>query len=342
MRLGRGNPGVVEQARTMMERQLHQMVRLVDDLLDVSRVSRGKIELRKARIELATALSSAIETAQPLVDQNGQTLTMSIPDTPVIVEADLTRLSQVFANLLNNAAKYGDKGGRIELSVRTEQTSVEIRVKDDGIGIPPEMLERIFDIFTQVDRSLEKARGGLGIGLSIARRLVEMHGGSIAALSEGAGRGSEFVVRLPLAPPRTPGDPGEKTGEHRRIDVRRRRVLIADDNFDSASSLSLMLQVMGNEVRVAHDGVEALAVAESFHPDAVLLDIGMPGLNGYEVCRKLRERPATSKAMIVALTGWGQEEDRRRSREFGFDQHLVKPVEPSTLEALLTSGLRGF
>jgi PAS domain S-box-containing protein len=333
MRLGRGNPGMVEQARTMMERQLRQMVRLVDDLLDVSRVSRGKIELRKERIDLSSALSNAIETAKPIIDQNGQELVTRLPGQPITVDGDLTRLSQVFANLLNNAAKYTDKGGRIELTVHPHADRVEVRVKDNGIGIPPAMLEKIFGIFTQVERSLEKARGGLGIGLSIAKRLVEMHGGAVIARSDGPGHGSEFVVWLPVV---------EEAQEARATpaaapsaSAHRRRVLIADDNIDAASSLSLMLQVMGNDVRVAHDGLEALAVAEAFHPDAILLDIGMPGLNGYEVCRKLRERGETSRALIIALTGWGQEDDRRRSRDFGFDQHLVKPVEPSTLAAAL-------
>jgi PAS domain S-box-containing protein len=336
MRLGRGNPGMVEQARTMMERQVHQMIRLVDDLIDVSRVSRGKIELRKARIDLGSVLTAAVETSKPAIDQNGQTLLVKLADPAVFVDGDLTRLSQVFANLLNNAAKYTERGGRIEVRVGEDSGHAVISVRDNGIGIPTDMLEKIFGIFTQVERALEKARGGLGIGLSIARRLVEMHGGTIVARSPGMGKGSEFIVRLPLA--------GAQSVEWREQNAAsitpgalRRRVLIADDNIDAASSLSLILQVMGNDVRVAHDGLEALAVAESFQPDAVLLDIGMPGMNGYEVCKKLRERtPESARGpTIVALTGWGQEEDRRKSREFGFDHHLVKPVEPTALEALL-------
>jgi PAS domain S-box-containing protein len=335
MRLGRGNAGMVEQARTMMERQLHQMIRLVDDLLDVSRVSRGKIDLRKEKVSLATVLTSAVETAKPLVDQNSQTLSIDIPDEPITLDGDATRLAQVFANLLNNAAKYTDKGGRITIAVRPIEGAVEVSIRDNGIGIPPDMLESVFGIFTQVERSLEKARGGLGIGLSIARRLIEMHGGTVVARSEGPGTGSEFLVTLPTidALPSS----ADTTSPGMRRTVRMRRILIADDNIDAASSLSLMLQVMGYDVRVAHDGLEALAVAESFRPDAMLLDIGMPGMNGYEVARKLRERPATANATIVALTGWGQEEDRRKSREFGFDHHLVKPVEPSTLETLLAN-----
>jgi len=333
MRLGRGNAGMVEQARTMMERQLHQMIRLVDDLLDVSRVSRGKIELRREAIDLRAALSNAVETAKPAIDQNAQTLVIDVDENAIAVDGDLTRLSQVFANLLNNAAKYTERGGRIEVSARVVDGTAVVRVKDDGIGIPAAMLERVFDIFTQVDRSLEKARGGLGIGLSIARRLVEMHGGTIAAESAGVGKGSEFVVRLPgIARPASDAAPAELS---RNETGHRRRVLVADDNLDSALSLSLVLQMMGNDVRVANDGFEAIAVAESFHPDAIFLDIGMPGLNGYEVCRKLRENGAAAGAVVVALTGWGQQEDRRRSQEFGFDHHLVKPVEPSILETLL-------
>jgi CheY-like chemotaxis protein len=324
---------MVEQARTMMERQLHQMIRLVDDLLDVSRVSRGKIELKREAIDLRTALSNAVETAKPAIDQNAQALVIDVDGSAITVDGDLTRLSQVFANLLNNAAKYTERGGRIEVSARVVDGIAVVRVKDDGIGIPAAMLERVFDIFTQVDRSLEKARGGLGIGLSIARRLVEMHGGTIAAESAGVGKGSEFVVRLPgIARPASDAAPAALS---RNETGHRRRVLVADDNLDSASSLSLVLQMMGNDVRVANDGFEAIAVAESFHPDAIFLDIGMPGLNGYEVCRKLRENGAAAGAVVVALTGWGQQEDRRRSQEFGFDHHLVKPVEPSILETLL-------
>jgi PAS domain S-box-containing protein len=295
MRLGRGNAGMVEQARTMMERQLHQMIRLVDDLLDVSRVSRGKIELRKERIALQSALNNAIETAKPLLDQNGQELVLHIPSEPVLVDGDLTRLSQVFANLLNNAAKYTDKGGRIAVSLAAVLPGhVEVRIEDNGIGIPEAMIDRIFDIFTQVDRSLEKARGGLGIGLSIARRLVEMHGGTITASSAGHGMGSEFTVKLPRVERNSAAEPGERGASARTEGGQRRRVLIADDNFDSASSLCLVLQVMGHDVRVANDGLEALALAQTFAPEAIFLDIGMPRLNGYEACRKLRESPATA------------------------------------------------
>ena len=339
MRLARGNPGMVEQARTMMERQLHQMIRLVDDLLDVSRVSRGKIELRMERIDLATALANAVETSKPLLDQNGQALELDLPSQPMPLNADLTRLAQVFANLLNNAAKYTDKGGHIRLSAATSGTTAVVRVRDDGIGIPPEMLERIFGIFTQVDRSLEKARGGLGIGLSIAKRLAEMHGGMIEALSDGPGRGSEFVVRLPLA--LGAAEPSNEKPNATAPDARmRRRVLIADDNIDSASSLSMMLQVMGNDVRVAHDGLEALSLAEGFRADAILLDIGMPGLNGYDVCRRIRALPWGRQVTIIALTGWGQEDDKRRSQDAGFDRHLVKPVEPATLARVLAETAR--
>lgn len=320
----------------VMQRNVELEVKLIDDLLDISRITQGKLRLTKEKVELRVVANRAAESARPLMDARQHDFSVSLPTTPVWVEADPARLEQVVVNLLNNAAKYTDRGGRIEVSVRPGPSHVEVRISDDGIGIPAAMLERIFGIFTQVERSLEKARGGLGIGLSIARRLVEMHGGTIVARSEGPGHGSEFIVTLPIAEHAQAVNAAESPDE-RRKNLRQRRVLIADDNIDSASSLCLMLQVMGNEVRVAHDGLEALAVAESYRPDAVLLDIGMPGLNGYEVCRKLRERPATQDAMIIALTGWGQEDDRRRSKEFGFDQHLVKPVEPRTLEGLLAS-----
>jgi CheY-like chemotaxis protein len=226
--------------------------------------------------------------------------------------------------------------GRIELTARADDGKAVVSVRDNGIGIPPDMLESVFGIFTQVDRSLEKTRGGLGIGLSIAKRLVEMHGGTIEARSDGPGKGSEFIVRLPLALLVAGEGAAQAPGPARAESPHRCRVLIADDNLDAAASLSLMLQVMGNDVRVANDGLEALAVAESFHPDAILLDIGMPGVNGYDVCRRMRERWG-ARPTIVALTGWGQEEDRHRSAEAGFDHHLVKPVEPGKLESLLAS-----
>jgi CheY-like chemotaxis protein len=241
----------------------------------------------------------------------------------------------VFWNLLNNAAKYTEPGGRIELSVERGEGAVAVSVKDNGIGIPANMLSRVFDIFTQVDRSLEKAQGGLGIGLSIARRLVEMHGGTIEVRSEGHRRGSEFIVRLPARLESSPNRATPETGRARNAAGPKHRILVADDNPDSAATLSIMLEVLGNEVRVASDGVQAVQMAESFRPDAILLDIGMPRMNGYDACEKIRLQPWGAGAFIVALTGWGQDEDKNRSRAAGFDRHLVKPVEPATIEKLI-------
>lgn len=334
MHLAKDEAETVERARTLMERQLQQMVRLIDDLLDVSRISRGKIELRKERSDLATVVQNAIETSQPLIDQYGHTLTVNIPAEPIAVEADVTRLAQVFANLLNNAAKYTEQGGTIHLTVNVHEREVAVCVQDNGIGISKQMLPRVFEMFAQVDRSLEKSKGGLGIGLNITRRLVEMHGGTIEAHSAGHGQGSEFVVCLPVLAPVV--EPSKTLSADQPADATpRRRILVADDNEDSAVSLAIMLRFMGNEVRTAHDGIEAVAVADEFHPDVILLDIGMPGLNGYDACRRIREKPWASGTVIMALTGWGQDEDKRRSRDAGFNHHLVKPVEPDTLEKLL-------
>ena len=336
LRLAGDNPAMGDKARAMMERQLAQMVRLVDDLLDVSRVSRGKIELRREPVELALVLRNAIETSQPLLASRGHELVVSIPRDSIRVDADTTRMSQVFWNLLNNAAKYTEPGGRIELAVRGRAGKVSVSIRDNGIGIPAQMQARVFDIFTQVDRTLEKSQGGLGIGLSIAKRLVEMHGGTIRVKSAGRCQGSEFIVTLPAIV--SPGALRERldvTGAHPRLGGPSRRVLVADDNPDSAASLSLMLEVLGNEVRVAHDGEEAFAAAAEFHPDVILLDIGMPKLNGYGACQMIRAQPWGQVPSIVAVTGWGQEEDKARARAAGFDRHLLKPVEPAMLEEVI-------
>jgi len=319
----------------MMERQLQQMVRLIDDLLDLSRISRGTIDLHRERADLAAVLHSALETSRPLIEQSGHHVDLDLPSTPVFVEADLTRLAQVFANLLNNAAKYTDPGGHIRIAVRPAGGEVAVSVRDDGIGIPTAMLPRIFEMFTQVDRSLEKAHGGLGIGLSIVKRLVEMHGGTVEAHSQGPGQGSELIVRLPVlqaaAEEGRPADGDESNGV-----LARRRILVADDNADAAESLATLLALYGNEVRTAQDGLEAVAAAAELRPDVILLDIGMPRLNGYDACRRIREQPWGRDAVIIALTGWGQENDKRRSLEAGFDHHLVKPVEPAALVSLLS------
>jgi PAS domain S-box-containing protein len=321
-----------DKARGMMERQLAQMVRLVDDLLDVSRVSRGKIELRRENIDLAAVLRNAIETSQPTVAERHHELVAELPEG-VTVHADFTRLSQVFWNLLNNAAKYTEPGGHIELAVRRTGAEVEVAVRDNGIGIPADMQHRVFDIFTQVDRALEKSQGGLGIGLSIAKRLVEMHGGSIRVSSAGHGQGTEFAVRLPahVSPAADPPPARPAT----TAPASRRRILVADDDPDSAATLAMLLETTGYEVRVAHDGRAAIDTAAEFNPEVVLLDITMPHVNGYDACRGIRSLPSCSGAYIVALTGWAQDKDRRRADAAGFDCHLVKPVEPDALQRLI-------
>ncbi len=334
MRLARDDAAVVEKARSMMARQLEQMVRLTDELLDVSRISRGKIELRRERIPLATILSQAAETSRPLIDAGRHRLTIDLPPEPIFLDADLTRLAQVFSNLLNNAAKYTEPGGHITLAAEQEGSDVVVSVRDTGIGIPAHLLPRVFEMFTQVDRSLERSQGGLGIGLSLVKRLVEMHGGSVEARSEGHGKGSELVVRLPAAPP-LPGEPREKRADEGAAEANSLRILVVDDNEDAAVSLAMMLEILGNEVQTAHDGLEALEAAPAFRPDVILLDIGMPRLNGHEVARRIRRQPWGKGVLLVALTGWGQEEDRRRSREAGFDFHLVKPVDAAALEKVL-------
>jgi CheY-like chemotaxis protein/two-component sensor histidine kinase len=317
----------------MMERQLGQMVRLIDDLLDVSRISRNRLELRRETVELATVLRSAVETSRPLLEQSHHTLTLDIPAEPIPVDADVTRLAQVFSNLLNNAAKYTSPGGRIQLAVERRDDRVMVSVSDNGVGIPADMLERIFDMFTQVDHSLEKSHGGLGIGLTLVQRLVEMHGGTVTAFSDGHASGSRFVVELPVARPPLPGGGGEGAGAEEQGTPH--RILVVDDNRDSAQMLARMLGILGNNTEVAHDGQEALRLAGEFRPDVILLDIGMPKMNGYDVARRIREEEWGRDMVLIALTGWGQEEDRRRSQEAGFDHHLLKPVEPGVLKELL-------
>ncbi len=328
---------VVGRVREMMERQVQHMTRMVDDLLDVSRITRGKIELRKEVVDLASVVSRTVETARPLFEDRRQELTVDLPPEPVRLEADSTRLEQVLANLLNNAAKYTDQGGHIWLSARQESGELVLRVRDTGVGIAADMLARIFEPFMQSDRVLHHSQDGLGIGLTLVRSLVEMHCGIITAHSEGPGKGSEFIVRLPALSPKQP-----ITGEGSAVEdsepveaAPQRRILVVDDNVDAAESLAMILRMEGHDVRVAHDGPAALAAVEADPPDLVFLDIGMPVLNGYDVARRLRQRPGLEHLLLVAMTGWGQEEDRRRSHEAGFDYHLVKPADPAALRQLL-------
>ncbi len=339
MRLANGDRSVMEQARKMMERQLEHMVRLIDDLLDLSRITNGKIELRKERIELQAAVNDAVEASRPLIEASGHELAVTLPPRPICVDGDRTRLAQVFTNLLNNSAKYTPRGGHIALTVEPQGSDVVVTVQDDGIGIPADVLPHVFEMFTQVDRSLDREQGGLGIGLSLVRGLVEMHGGRVEAHSDGCGKGCQFIVRLPVALSSADGtrDDCEEDGPGRATSY---RILVVDDNRDSAVSLALMLQIMGHTTRAAHDGLEGLEAARTFHPDVVLLDIGLPRLNGYDVSRRIREQPWGRNMVLIALTGWGQEEDKRRSREAGFNFHMVKPLDPAALEKLLAGLLR--
>ncbi len=318
----------------MMERQVNHMVRLVDDLLEVSRITRGSIELRRERVTLGDVVASAIETSRPLIDAARHHLVVALPSEAMVLDADPFRLSQVFANLLNNAARYTDGGGHIALTAHREGDVVVVSVRDDGIGIPPDLLPTVFDVFMQVAPTRRAAQGGLGIGLTLVRRLVEMHAGTVEARSDGTGRGSEFVVRLPLAagtgvaaPARNGATPAPAS----------RRVLVVDDNRDAAESLAMLLDVVGMETQIAHDGPSALAVMQTFRPSTVLLDVGMPGMDGHEVARRIRQQPEFGAVQLIALTGWGQPDDRRRSRDAGFDHHLVKPVDMDALQSLLCS-----
>jgi signal transduction histidine kinase/CheY-like chemotaxis protein len=326
---------VAERARSMMDRQLQQMVHLIDDLLEVSRITRGKIQLNREPIDLETALQSAIEVSKPLINAAGHKLNVDVPPGQLIVDGDLTRLAQVFGNLLNNAAKYTNRNGRIWLSAAVAAGQVRVTVRDDGIGITPAMLPRIFEMFTQVDHSARHTQGGLGIGLCIAKRLVEMHGGVLTASSDGPGTGSEFTVRLPLHAASVTDLHAANPDDSPSVPHHVLRVLVADDNVDAAASLSMILKMNGHDVRTAYDGQEASRIIESFDPDVALLDIGMPHVDGYELCRRLRAQPYGRDMFIVALTGWGQAEDKQRSEEAGFDQHLVKPADIRTLEHLL-------
>jgi CheY-like chemotaxis protein/two-component sensor histidine kinase len=320
------------------------MVRLIDDLLDVSRISRNKMELRRTRLLLPDVVSSAVETVRPAIDAAGHELTLSLPDEPIHLDADLTRLAQVFGNLLGNSAKYTPPGGRIRLSAVANDGHAEVTVSDNGIGIPAASLPTIFDMFSQVDRSIERSTGGLGIGLALVKGLVEMHGGTVTAASEGPGRGSTFTVRLPLLPASPAAEPPTRNGAVPAAGSGR-RVLVVDDNRDSAESMAEMLKLLGYSAAVAHDGLQAVEAAERVRPDVVLMDVGMPRMNGLDATRRIREQPWGRDAVIVALTGWGQEGDRARSKEAGCDGHLVKPVSLPDLQTLLgeleSAGRRG-
>jgi CheY-like chemotaxis protein len=324
----------MEQARSMMERQVSQLVRLVDDLLDVSRITRGKMQLRKERVELTDVLNAAIETARPVIDASSHELTVTMPSNPVHVQADPIRLAQAFSNLLNNAAKYTERAGHIWLTAERKGNEAVVSVRDTGIGIAAEHMAQLFKMFSQVAPALERSQGGLGIGLSLVKGLVELHGGTIDVHSDGPGQGSEFTVHLPIVDVPVEA-PDEASGGQEGGRVARCRILVVDDLRDSAVSMAMILRMMGHETRTAYDGLEAMQTATVFQPDIVFLDIGLPKMNGYEVARRIREQPWGGNVALVALTGWGQEEDRRRSSVAGFDHHLTKPVKAVALERLL-------
>jgi CheY-like chemotaxis protein len=321
-----GNPAL-QRTREMMERQLTQLVRLVDDLLDVSRISRGRFELRRAPVSLSSALKSALESCQGLINEHGHALSVDLPADPLWVDGDFARLAQVFANLLSNSAKYTEPGGRIELTATHEGGEAVVTVRDTGIGIPPESLDIVFEMFSQVQTHKLHGAGGLGIGLALVRNLVELHGGRVTAQSAGPGKGSCFTVRLPLIQAQTLSS--SERPKHAVADLtlgHKRRILIADDNVDAASSLALLLEAHGHEACTAIDGRQAVELAETFHPDIIFMDVGMPCVDGLEATRQIRAQPWGLSILIVALTGWGQQNDRYQTKAAGMDLHLVKPI----------------
>lgn len=324
----------LEYARDVIDRQVQHMTRLIDDLLDVSRISRNRLELRRETVALKSVIDSAIEASRPIIEESEHDLRIVIPDEPIFVDADQTRLAQVFLNLLNNAAKYTERGGRIELRAIKKGSQVDVIVTDNGIGIPPDKVSSLFQMFSQVTDSLSRSQGGLGIGLSLVKRLVEMHGGSIEAFSEGANQGSTFTVRLPVVeaskPAAQPPQPSSNFKKSGKL-----RILVVDDNYDAAATVSMFLRMMGHEVEMAHDGEAALQEAIRLQPDVIVLDIGLPKMNGYDVARAIREQEWSRSTTLIAVTGWGQEDDRQKAVEAGFDKHMVKPADPQVLLSIL-------
>ena len=327
----------LDWCKEVIERQVYQLTRLVDDLLDVSRITRGKIQLRPHRIDLATLLRSAASSVRPLIEERNHDFHLAIEPERIAIEADPTRLEQVVVNLLTNAAKYTESGGRIELNACLERGHAIIRVRDNGVGIAPELLPRVFELFTQGDRSLARSEGGLGIGLTMVQKLVELHGGSVTADSGGPGQGSTFTVRLPaqVEESSTPTPPCSIVVESVKT-----RILLIDDNTDLARSMSKLLQILGHEVAMAYDGAAGIQAAHSFRPELILLDLGLPGMDGYEVIRRLRQDETTKNARVIAMTGYGQEEDRHRALDTGFDDYLTKPVDQNALIAVLRGSSR--
>jgi CheY-like chemotaxis protein len=340
LRLRGPSDPLLAQQRDVIGRQITQMKRLLDDLLDVARITRGSIQISKHAVDLRVILRTAVEAARPLLNTKGHDLQVSLPNDPLVVDGDTTRLIQVFSNLLNNAAKYTDSGGRIWLTAEREPGAgsspgeAVARVKDTGEGMTPEMLHRAFDLFSQSGQGSDRPQGGLGIGLTLVRRLVALHGGTASATSDGPDKGSEFTVRLPLLQTETlaPADHDERAPAPA---TRRRRILVVDDNVDSADSMAQLLGFWNHEVLTAHDGLEALRMAQTFRPEIAVLDIGLPRMNGYQVAREIRALPGLTNVYLIALTGYGQAEDRRQSEEAGFAKHLMKPVDPHEIQAVL-------
>jgi len=319
--------------RRIVDRQMRRLARLIDDLLDISRIRTGKVELRKERVELSNAVTHAVDIVRPLCEDRGIALTVSLPPEPVWLKADPTRLEQVLSNLLSNAVKFTEDKGAISIAAAAEGREIVVRVKDTGVGIAPDLLPRIFDLFIQGDRTLDRSRDGLGIGLTLSQKLVELHGGTIEAHSEGAGTGSEFVVRFPILLETAPPDaePDRVAGSAPHV----LRILVVDDSEDTADTMGTLLEMAGHAVQIAHSGPAALEAAATFRPEVVLLDIGLPGLDGYQVAERLRADPTMAGVTLIAASGYGQEEDRRRSAEAGIDRHLVKPVDLKELQDLL-------
>jgi signal transduction histidine kinase/ActR/RegA family two-component response regulator len=334
LRIRSGDANATQRATDIMERQLRQMVRLVDDLLDVSRINTGKFAIKMGRVELKAVVNDALEVVRPYIELHGHELVIELPDRPVFLHGDGTRLAQILSNLLNNAAKYTNRGGRVSLAARVEERSLVINVADNGIGIAPDMLHNVFDMFVQVDSTLERTNAGLGVGLSLARRLVELHGGSIDAHSAGLNRGSEFVVRLPIVvEPELPA----KSLPAAFMSSETYRILLADDNVDFVNSIGALLSAMGHSVVITHNGPDALTAAARFCPDYAFLDIGLPQMSGYDLARGIRRLSCGSLTMLIAVTGWGQEKDRQLAFEAGFDHHMVKPVRFEQIEEILSN-----
>lgn len=335
MKLAAGDSEAIAHTRGMMERQLEHLVRLVNDLLDLSRVNRGDLVLRKTPTDIAAVVRAALETARPMIAAAGRTLSVVLPEEVVPMEADLTRLSQVLGNLLDNAVKYTHRNGRIWLKAERSDGEVRISVRDNGAGIASAQLGQVFESFAQMTPSIARAEGGLGIGLSIVKRLVALHGGSVEAHSAGPGTGAEFVVRLPLGATAAPALPAAESSAPGKDSLPSRRILVVDDNMDAATSLALLLEIGGNQLRTAHEGRSALEIAATFRPEVIFLDIGLPGMDGYEVCRRIRAQSWGGGIAILALTGWGQAHDIRQARAAGFDRHLIKPVDVDGIEEVL-------